>query len=120
MRRRKHNRPRGRDKSDPRTGVSGSRNQSKYCGNNDTCPGCSVSYGNFKTGLTYRDVWMMFWTPEETPEDEWQRKSRGVILGKWFETKQELWRDHIEHCGEEPDETDLVPFDEEDMSDVPF
>ena len=71
---------------------------SRYKGNGEACPSCSITYGRFRTGFTWQDVWMMFWNAQGTPQDEWPRKSRGVILGKWFEIKQDMWRHHVDEC----------------------
>jgi len=74
---------------------------SRYVGNGDECPTCGTTYGAFRTGFTWRDVWLFFWTPQDAPPDEWKRKSRGVILGRWFEIKQSMWKQHVEECAEQ-------------------
>jgi hypothetical protein len=71
---------------------------SSYRGNSERCRHCQLTYGKFRTGLCYRDVWLMFYTPSEAPSDEWKYKTRGVVLGKWFEIKQELWQQHLIDC----------------------
>jgi hypothetical protein len=121
--------PRGSGKPDPRKG-SKQRNQSKYSGNNEKCPVCGLTYGNLKTGFTYYDVWLMLWTPSETPTDEWKYKTRGVILGKWHEIKNDYWKRHLEECklqseyekrfDEEIDPNDFIDLNDSDMSDCPF
>lgn len=70
---------------------------SRYVGNAEECPTCSTRYGDFRTGFTWRDVWLFFWD-DDAPRDEWKRKTRGVILGKWFEIKQDMWRQHLGEC----------------------
>lgn len=125
MPRRRRNRARGYGKPDPRRGRKENQTQSRYCGNGERCPTCGETYGNFKTGLTYFEVWLMFWDPPDTPPDEWKYATRGVVLGKWFQIKQEWWERHKEECEQQAehdtrDDFDPVPFHEEDMSDVPF
>lgn len=71
---------------------------SQYHGNDEECPSCALTYGRFRTGFTWREVWLMFWDPPDTPHDEWQRSSRGLVLGKWFEIKQEMWAHHVDVC----------------------
>ena len=81
----------------------------------EQCPYCELEYGDFRTGLTYRDVYEMLWSGSEDPED-WTYKRRHTILGKWHQLKQELWELHLEMCRRqaeyeasgEPD--DEVPF----------
>lgn len=123
MRRRR--RARGFGKPDPRKGAEQRRTQSKYAGNNEVCPKCGTTYGDFKTGLTYYEVWLMFWTAPDAPSDEWKYTTRGVILGKWFQIKREFWDLHKEQCerqseNDSRDDFDPVPFGDEDMSDLPF
>ncbi len=71
-----------------------------YKGDDDACPGCGLKYKRLRTGLTYQDVWLQFWNDADTPREEWPHKSRGVILGRWFEIKQDLWKRHLDTCGE--------------------
>lgn len=71
---------------------------SRYCGNGEECRVCGLNYGRFRTGLTYQDVWLFYWTPQDAPREEWKHKTRGVVLGKWFETKQQMWTQHKEEC----------------------
>jgi hypothetical protein len=63
---------------------------SSYRGNGEECPGCGVRYGDFRTGLTYRDVYAMEYTRK------WKR--RRTILGAWHEYKRRLWAQHLEEC----------------------
>lgn len=74
---------------------------SQYHGNDDKCTTCALTYGAFRTGFLWRDIWLMFWTPADAPHNEWKRKSRGVILGKWFEIKQNMWAHHVEECAKQ-------------------
>lgn len=66
---------------------------SSYHGNGEKCAACGVTYGKFRT-----DVWMQFWNDSGTPQDQWPRKSRGIILGRWHEMKKELWAKHVSEC----------------------
>ncbi len=114
---------RGHGKDDPRKGRKQNHTQSKYSGNNDKCPTCDMTYGYFKTGLTYFEVWMMFWVPEL--EQATKNKTRGVILGKWFAIKQEEWARHMEQCEEQSEyqtreDIERIDLNDSDMSDVPF
>lgn len=47
-------------------------------------------YREFRTGLTYRDVYLMLWVPSED-KTLWRHKSRGVVLGLWHQIKKELY-----------------------------
>ncbi len=49
-----------------------------------------MTYHQFRTGLTYREVYHMLWSPSDDPKD-WRYKSRGVILGFWHQLKMQLW-----------------------------
>lgn len=51
-----------------------------------------MAYDRFNTGLTYRDVAAMLWSPSDDPLT-WRRRSRGPVLGLWWRTKQDLWRE---------------------------
>ena len=66
---------------------------SRYVGNQDRCPGCGLLYRDFSTGLTYQEVFAMFWTISED-SDEWRYKRRHTVLGKWHQIKQDMWRQH--------------------------
>lgn len=49
-----------------------------------------IPYAQFRTGLTYRDVYEMLWSPDED-RATWRHKSRGVVLGKWHQIKREMY-----------------------------
>lgn len=74
---------------------------SNYAGNDEECEHCQLTYGRFRTGFSYQDIWLMFWTPADADPSEWKRKTRGVILGKWFEIKQTMWNEHQERCSDQ-------------------
>lgn len=70
---------------------------SRYHGNGETCPACGETYGNFRTGLTYRDVFIMLWSVDPDPET-WQHKRRRTVLGRWHALKKEYWKWHLKEC----------------------
>lgn len=41
---------------------------------------------------------------------QWKRRSRGVVLGRMFEHKQEFWRAHLDACERAQDLMDWVTF----------
>lgn len=47
-------------------------------------------YDQFRTGLTYHDVWEMLRDESDDPRD-WRHKKRGTILGAWHEIKLQLY-----------------------------
>jgi hypothetical protein len=70
---------------------------SRYVGNSDTCPHCGLRYARFRTGMSYQDVFIMYWTESEDSSD-WRYKKRNTVLGKWHQIKQEMWKYHINQC----------------------
>lgn len=56
---------------------------SQYSGNGERCPGCGTTYGQTRTGLSYRDVWLMLWHATE-----FRYKRRGTVLGLWHSIKK--------------------------------
>lgn len=86
---------------------------SRYVGNGERCPTCGIKYGDFRTGFSYRDVYLMFWdtSPDAT---EWKYKRPGTILGKWHQIKKEMFARHIDY--ECPSVAQVVIPDDE----VPF
>jgi hypothetical protein len=76
---------------------------SRYRGNGDACPHCAVTYGRFRTGLTFREVRLMISPCGEAVTHPYQR--RGSVLGFWHQTKRELWTRHVDvECSQ------IVPF----------
>lgn len=80
---------------------------SRYHGNGERCPHCGIAYGRFRTGLTYREVFELLKDYSDDPRD-WSDKSRGVVLGKWYQLKQELWEHHTQLGGCEQDPRNLA------------
>ena len=61
----------------------------------DQCPVCGLAYHDFRTGLTFKDVREMLWTPGPPP---WRQKRRRSVLGFWHQIKQIQWSQHIDEC----------------------
>lgn len=53
-----------------------------------------LNYSEFRTGLTFREVWEML-------VDRKYRRRNGV-LGKWYELKQAMYRDYIKGFDQPP------------------
>lgn len=49
-----------------------------------------VPYSKFRTGLTYRDVYAMLWSPSEDSRT-WRHKGRHTVLGLWRSIKREMY-----------------------------
>ncbi len=49
-----------------------------------------VRYDDFKTGLTYQDVYAMLWVDSDD-SSTWARKSRGAVLRLWGKLKADMW-----------------------------
>lgn len=63
----------------------------------EVCPHCDLTYDDLRTGLTYSDVYLMFWSGSDDPSD-WCNKRRHTILGRWREIKLGMWQEHLEMC----------------------
>lgn len=74
-----------------------------------------VRYEDFKTGLTYQDVYAMLWVDSED-SSTWARKSRGAVLRLWGKLKADMWAAYT--GGLTPDE-EYVPI-ELDADGVPL
>ncbi len=61
------------------------------------CPVCGLRYDDFRTGLTYQEVWQMFWVTSADSAD-WKYKRRNTVLGKWHELKKNMWVEHLYVC----------------------
>lgn len=80
------------------------------------CEHCGTLYREFRTGLTYRDVYAMLWVGSDDPAT-WKYKRRSTILGFWHQWKKSLWEEHQEWCrkqaeyeAEQEALADEVPF----------
>ena len=54
-----------------------------------------MSYGEFKTGFRYYDVYLMI---DGLNPEIWKYKRRGTVLGFWHQLKKELWNRHLDEC----------------------
>ena len=50
----------------------------------------TLTYENFRTGLTFAEVRRLLWSPDPDPRT-WRCKSRRAVLGAWHELKLQLW-----------------------------
>jgi len=66
---------------------------SNYVGNSETCKHCGITYKDFRSGFTYREVYVMLMDYSEDNAD-WKYKRRNTILGKWHQMKKEAWAHH--------------------------
>ena len=64
---------------------------------NFVCPWCGFEYRNLRTGYTYGDIYVLFWT-NDSNQKEWNHKRRHTILGRWMELKWSQWQQHLEQC----------------------
>ena len=84
------------------------------------CPECGIDYDDFRTGLTYQDVYDMLWRGSED-SSQWRYKRRGTILGKWYQIKKEMWENHTENCnGVRPDIIEVEFSVDYDEAPIPF
>jgi hypothetical protein len=65
--------------------------------NAQDCVHCGLRYSDMRTGLTYKDVYEMFWSGSDDTST-WVNKRRGTVLGRWHQLKLELWERHIDLC----------------------
>jgi len=63
----------------------------------EECPICGLRYDDFRTDLTFREVWMQFWSGDPDPTT-WVNKRRRTVLGRWHQIKESMWREHLEMC----------------------
>ena len=56
-----------------------------------------MTYADFRTGFTYREVFGMLWVDDPDPST-WRQKRRASVLGFWHELKRDLWREHLAMC----------------------
>lgn len=69
------------------------------------CPHCGVGYRDFRTGLTYQEVYTMLWSSSEDSSN-WRYKRRNTVLGLWHQIKVEMWEEHLHLC----EKNNEVPF----------
>ena len=73
---------------------------SSYRGNHDQCPSCGLTYGELRTGMSYREVFELLMDNSDDPA-EWHNKTRHTVLGKWHELKKQWWAHHLEECAKQ-------------------
>lgn len=56
----------------------------------DQCPHCKITYDEFHTGYTYKDIYYLIYTRKY--------KRRNGVLGYWHQLKLEMWKKHVEEC----------------------
>jgi len=61
-----------------------------------------VTYAEFRTGLSYRDVYQMLWSGSDDPRT-WRYKGRHTVLGLWHQLKQQLWQQYLDAVDGEAD-----------------
>jgi hypothetical protein len=54
-----------------------------------------VTYAEFRTGLTFRDVRQMLWSGSDDPRT-WRYKGRHTVLGFWHQLKQQLYEQYLD------------------------
>lgn len=54
-----------------------------------------LTYDQFRTGLTFREVRNMLWVHSDDPSD-WKYKRRRTVLGFWHQLKQQLWARYLD------------------------
>jgi len=64
------------------------RNESKYRGNDERCPGCQIRYGSFKVGVSFAEVLSWLWSPSED-SSQWRPHRRRTVLEKIHQIKRE-------------------------------
>jgi hypothetical protein len=57
-----------------------------------------VPYDDFRTGLTFREVRRMLWSPS-TDSSTWRHKRRGTVLGLWRQIKREMYERYANENG---------------------
>ncbi len=73
---------------------------SRFSGNAESCTGCGITYGAFRTGLDFKTIREWYWSGSAEPSD-WKYKRRGTVLGRWHMEKQQLWALHKHECSQE-------------------
>jgi protein-arginine kinase activator protein McsA len=63
--------------------------------NADTCPTCGINYQDFRTGMTFEEVYYIIYNRKH--------KRRHGVLGKWREIKIEMFNQHMKECKENED-----------------
>lgn len=53
-----------------------------------------LTYEEFRSGLTYQDVWRMMFVANDDPTT-WARKSKGSVLTLWGKLKRDLYEEYL-------------------------
>lgn len=54
-----------------------------------------LTYDEFRTGLTFREVRRMLWVNNDDPAT-WRYKRRRTVLGFWHQLKLQLWNQYLD------------------------
>lgn len=57
-----------------------------------------IPYRQFRTGLTYRTVYQMLWSPSDDTRT-WRHKGRRQVLGLWHQIKRDLYERYAGEVG---------------------
>jgi hypothetical protein len=73
----------------------------------EVCPVCGVTYGDFRTGMTFSEVRATL-NIRFSGQSDWVFIHRNRVLNKWCGIKKTLWNYHLEacECSKDIDETD--------------
>lgn len=69
-------------------------------------------YEQFRTNLTYGQVYQMLWSNSDDPKD-WKYKRRGTVLGFWHQLKQQLYQQMLERI----EHGDTIEHDDDEWND---
>lgn len=61
------------------------------------CQGCGQTYAEFRSGLTFHDVYQLMLVYSDDPS-QWRQKRRHCVLGYWRELKLGLFIDYHRGC----------------------
>lgn len=73
-----------------------------------------LTYKEFRTGLTFYEVYQMLWSNSEDSKD-WKYKRRGTILGMWRMLKKQMYEEYLDSFDRRPKKKKLPK-----LEDVPF
>jgi len=68
-----------------------------------------IAYKDFRTGLTYSEVYYMLWVCSED-STTWRYKRRGTVLGFWRMLKQQMYAQYVEEYEAYVEKKNTVPF----------
>lgn len=85
----------------------------------EVCPECGLTYQDFRTGLTYSEVWLQFWSGDPDPST-WRNKRRHTVLGRWHQIKEDMWKEHLWMCEQQAQWEATHSATDDGDDDVPF